>query len=380
MLATLAGPPSSALKPEDVSPTARAARLHREQQLVVAPAFVPVARSSELSAPGAFAATEVAGVPVAAVRQEGGGLAAFVNVCIHRGAQVLREERGRVDGSTFGCPYHGFTYGRDGALTSCPVPDSFPADLRPGRAGMERLPVDEALGWVWVRVGAGEGSVRDWLGAELLSELENYALESCRTVDARSIPCEFDWKIGVEAFLEPLHVPTIHTRSAHPVVDFRAMTARRLGRHSGMTLPFRLDRAFEPDGFIGQGAHAADVRCFPGLDAVQRRSHLTYLIHPYTILALFPNHLMALRFEPTEVGRCVLRYELLAEPPRTEAAAEWLGSLRPGYDRLLEEDLENLPWIERGVASGRAGAANLSSFEVRIEWFNEALDAALGAG
>ena len=353
-------------------PAERAARLALEERSTFASHWVPVVRSSELLERGEFRALDLAGVSVAVVRQEKGGAAhGFVNACIHRGACILRTSEGRTEHIV--CPYHGFRYDRTGALMTAPMGHTFPKDL--GEARLKPVGTQEKYGWIWVRVDGEDTGLAAALGGDLIGELERWPLADWSVVNAQTSEHAFDWKIGIEAFLEPLHVPTIHARSAHPMVDVRNMAARRLGRHSRMALPFRSPKVFEPNGLIGSVAARAGVVPPASLLTVQRRAHFVYFVHPATVLMLFPTHGLFLRFLPAGVGRTQLSYELLAAPATDEASERWRRSLIPGYDTLLEEDLENLPWIERGLRSGRIESHALSALEIRIAWFRDALRA-----
>jgi len=51
------------------------------------------------------------------VRGDGGDIQALWNVCRHRGTLLCTEDSGRV--GRFVCPYHQWTYARDGSLVSC---------------------------------------------------------------------------------------------------------------------------------------------------------------------------------------------------------------------------------------------------------------------
>lgn len=344
----------------------------REEERVFTKAWLPIARVDELEEPGAFVTETLAGTPVAAVRGDDRKLRVLVNICRHRGAQILREPCGVAQ--SLRCPYHAFTYSLDGALTSCPHPGSLRPEAQPGTLALPELPSATWAGWLWTTLDPSAAPLESFLGPDLLDELTNWPLSQCRTVMRRDVACDFDWKIGVEAFLEPYHVPAIHTRSAHPMVDFRGMAIRDIHPHSRMALPFRIPDAYAPDGILGAPASAAGVTWFPTLNRAQQIAHHVYLVFPCTILMLFPSHLLVLRFLPTgETGTCHLRYELLAAPPTSEPAQTWLHSLKPSYEKLIEEDLQNLPWIQRGVTSGTLPTLELSSYEARIALFRTAL-------
>ncbi|MEO0652757.1 MAG: aromatic ring-hydroxylating dioxygenase subunit alpha, partial [Planctomycetota bacterium] len=270
--------------------------LDRELARIFARRWIPIARESELPEPGAFVTLDVGSARVAAARADDDHLHAFHNVCLHRGAQVLREREGRTQAVR--CPYHSLSYDLDGTLRGLPCAESFPSALQPGDARLRPIASAVRYGFLWIRL-AGEGlGLERGLGPELVDELTHWPLERLEVRMRREVEAAFDWKVGVEAFLEPLHVPAIHGRTAHPVVDFTGMATRELGEHSRMALPFRSPRAFEPDGVLGAAAAAAGVEVFPDLNSAQRRSHLVYLLFPSTIWMLFPNHALTVDFLP----------------------------------------------------------------------------------
>src|SRR5438270_13873245 len=67
-----------------------------------------VGRLDQLAGPGSYLTAEVAGEPVAVLRDEAGALRAFHNVCRHRAATVLTEPCGTA--TKLRCRYHGWTY------------------------------------------------------------------------------------------------------------------------------------------------------------------------------------------------------------------------------------------------------------------------------
>src|SRR5476651_1607709 len=72
-------------------------------------------RLEKLSQPGDFVSGEVAGEPLVAACDMKGELRVLSNVCRHR-ASLLVSGAGNL--KSLQCPYHGWTYGLDGALKS----------------------------------------------------------------------------------------------------------------------------------------------------------------------------------------------------------------------------------------------------------------------
>lgn len=350
----------------------------RERHMVFARAWVPICRESQVEAPGSFRTADLAGTPIAVVRPSSApGLRAFVNVCPHRGAQLLRDAEGSLadQGGAVVCAYHGAAFDTNavGAEAGAMIPGSggFHGDQLPC---LEPLAVESHWGWVWVR-RSGTDSLADFLGKALRDELEEWRFERAVLHRSYAIDGDFDWKIGVEAFLESMHLPTIHRRTAAPLLDHTGTAQLGLGSHSRMSTPFRLPGAYGPDGLLGSAAAEAGVELFPGLNAVQRSSNFSYLLFPCTVLNLLPTHFTVFRILPTELGRCRIEYELYAAPTSTPAQRAYVDSLDPGYLQLLDEDLENLAWIQRGVRHGDRPLLELTSQERRILHFRETLGA-----
>jgi len=67
--------------------------------------------------PGSYVTTEIAGQPIAIVRDKSGELRAFYNVCKHRAHQLLA---GSGSTSLIVCPYHAWAYRLDGQLHGAP--------------------------------------------------------------------------------------------------------------------------------------------------------------------------------------------------------------------------------------------------------------------
>ena len=94
--------------------------------------------ASQVAGPGAYVATDIAGIKVFALRGSDGMLRAFRNVCRHRGALLLAEGNGRCE--SLRCPYHQWLYERD---------ITFPASTRassPPSASTSSRPLP-ATGW-----------------------------------------------------------------------------------------------------------------------------------------------------------------------------------------------------------------------------------------
>jgi len=68
---------------------------------------------------GDFFTCTMGDVPIVVTRDESGKLRAFINVCRHRGSELVLQACGNR--KTLQCHYHAWTYNLDGNLRSAPV-------------------------------------------------------------------------------------------------------------------------------------------------------------------------------------------------------------------------------------------------------------------
>ena len=91
----------------------------QEKEKLFARQWLCVGRSSTFLKPGDFQLRSVADESLIMVRDRGGELHAFFNVCRHRGTRLCEEHTGRFS-ETIQCPYHAWTYALDGRLIGAP--------------------------------------------------------------------------------------------------------------------------------------------------------------------------------------------------------------------------------------------------------------------
>ncbi len=77
-----------------------------------------------------------------------GDVAAHYNVCQHRGARVMVNERGCEQ--HFTCPNHGWSYRTDGRLVVGPDNNRFPGGVNRTERSLKPVRVGRALGMVWI--------------------------------------------------------------------------------------------------------------------------------------------------------------------------------------------------------------------------------------
>jgi vanillate O-demethylase monooxygenase subunit len=98
--------------------------------------------------PGGLLARTLLGTPVVIWRADSGAVHAFEDLCCHRGAPL---SRGRLEGDSLRCMYHGLRFGSDGRCVEAPGQDRIPPAAR-----VRSYPVAEKHTFLWIWMGDPE--------------------------------------------------------------------------------------------------------------------------------------------------------------------------------------------------------------------------------
>jgi phenylpropionate dioxygenase-like ring-hydroxylating dioxygenase large terminal subunit len=168
--------------------------------------------------------------------RDDGGVRAFHNVCQHHGARIVAEERGR-GAHAFTCPWHGWVYGRDGALRGVPDRGDF-AEAQLAGLCAPPVAVEEWGGWPWIHLAgpdAAPPSVES-LG-EIGDELARYRMQDMVVLEecGSDLPCNYE--AVVDGFDETDHIEETHKVGKPPVESSRRTSYAVFGPHSTMVVP-----------------------------------------------------------------------------------------------------------------------------------------------
>ena len=181
--------------------------LELERERIFARSWQYAGRTELVAEPGDVFASICGNVPVAIARDEDGVLRGFVNVCRHRGHEVVTEPGNR---RTLQCPYHAWTYGLDGCLKSAPRADHEP-HFPKAELGLRPVLVDTWGPLIFVNPDPDAASL-----SEVLGELPTVVARSGLDLDAlafhqhREWTLNANWKVGIENYLECYHCPVAH--------------------------------------------------------------------------------------------------------------------------------------------------------------------------
>ena len=167
--------------------------------------------SQDLPAPGDRIVFDALGRSVMIVRQRSGELRAYRNICLHRGAKLVRPDaQGRCPATrVITCPFHAWTYDLDGTLRAVPGAEGF-AGLDLASRRLLPVPVAECNGVVFVRL-EGEAPIdcAATLGA-FAPVLELLQLEQFSPVQSSLLDARTNWKYAIDTYGEGYHFGVLH--------------------------------------------------------------------------------------------------------------------------------------------------------------------------
>jgi Rieske 2Fe-2S family protein len=329
----------------------------------------------QLPAAGRYFRREVGDASVVVLADEGGRIAAFHNVCRHRGTRLCRAEAGELPGR-IQCPYHAWTYGFDGRLVNAPHMDRV-AGFAEGDFPL--LPVATAVwdGHVFVNLAERPRPLAEHL-AGLDAKFAPWGMADLRLVERRRYALRANWKLVIQNYSECLHCPIVHPllqRQSHYMSgDNEPPRPTYLGGRMD------LREGVQTLSMDGQ----TTCPSLPGLGADDRRHVYYYALLPNLLLNLHPDYMLTFTLWPLAVDRtdvvCEWHFhpDAIARPdfdPRgaiefwdltnrqdwelSELAQEGIGSrgYRPGPYSNREELLQGLDRfvLERTGAGGLPG-------------------------
>ncbi len=223
---------------------------------VFASQWIVAARLDDLTEPGSFVAGDTMGWPWVVVRDADGELRGFHNACRHH-ATVLLDGVGRCERIV--CPYHGWSYGLDGALTTAPHMAGV-ADFERDAMGLAPLGLRTWRRWVFLRLdGPQEADVprspedQDFTAelARIDTEFERLGADELIYHGQRTYQVHCNWKVFIDNYLDGgYHVSQLH-RQLSSRLDLDGYQTELLTRSVLQTCPAK---AQTRSGRLGPGA------------------------------------------------------------------------------------------------------------------------------
>ena len=171
-------------------------------------------REEEIPNVGDFFTYEIMDDSILIVRTAPNRIKAFHNVCPHRGRRVVdtpfETNGGRgTKKDRFVCNYHAWTFDLDGRNTFILDKEDWQGALTDERVNLTEIKVDTWGGWIWINMDPDCVSLREYL-EPAASTLDPFEFDKMRYKFRQWVVFDSNWKVALEAFLEPYHVASTH--------------------------------------------------------------------------------------------------------------------------------------------------------------------------
>ncbi|HTO57186.1 MAG TPA: aromatic ring-hydroxylating dioxygenase subunit alpha [Pseudomonadales bacterium] len=208
------------------------ARFALEMKQVFKRVPLMLAMTAELPNVGDYKAMEVVGTPLLIARGDDGRVRTFVNMCSHRGSQLMPVGRGSA--KRFTCPYHAWSYSTDGQLTGVFREREF-GDVDRSCNGLTALPTTERAGLIWVTLNPKSTLDMDAFLAGYDEALGHFGFENWYFFANRTLEGP-NWKIAYDGYMDFYHLPILHKNSFGPDMFSQAMY-HAWGPHQRVSTP-----------------------------------------------------------------------------------------------------------------------------------------------
>ena len=201
-----------------------------EMERIFERGWVYVGHESQIPKYGNYVIATIGTQPVILARHQDGNVFVFKNRCAHRGAVVCNTDSGQT--KYFRCPYHGWTYGTDGALTGVPLRKGFPANfnLKGKSLHMPRAPrVDSYRGFIFASFSSVGPNLDSHLGVlkASIDDIVDRAPDGEIALDCGVHKYRYrgNWKLQIENSVDGYHAAFAHESTVGP---FRTAWIRKV--------------------------------------------------------------------------------------------------------------------------------------------------------
>jgi choline monooxygenase len=309
-----------------------------EMRTVFAGSWQMVCRLDQLSEPGQYVTSEIAGEPIVVVRGSDGLLRGFFNVCRHHAAAVVTEPEGNA--SQLRCPYHGWTYSLEGELKGTP---DFSGVCDFDRSANGLVPVEVGVWerWVFVRV-AGNDTLESFLGADLVDQIRALEFANLHWLEGRHYTFDCNWKVFVDNYLDGgYHMPHLH-KGLDSVLDYSNYSIENGDHFCLQWSPIVSEGAERQTGAVRKGDRA-----------------LYYWLYPNFMINWYQGAMDTNLVIPRGVDRTEVIFDFYFPDISPAARERNRQSIEVGQ-RIQDEDVAICKSVQRGLGSRAYQAGRLS--------------------
>jgi phenylpropionate dioxygenase-like ring-hydroxylating dioxygenase large terminal subunit len=324
--------------------------------------------ADQLPESGSFVSWEKTGSPVVFVRCPDGSIRAFYNTCRHRGGPLVKATSGKLKRG-FVCAFHGWSYDLDGRLVGVRDREDF-GELDFDCHSLKEIRCESFGKWVFLNEDTNAEPLKKHMGA-IAEQWRQLNPDTIRHIASSSHIVECNCKMMLEAFLEVYHLQTVHVDTVGRFLDYRAST--HVLWHNGHSLMLTPNK--DPD-WVDPGTRGMPT--FAAVGELPGRVNVSYNLYPNLITPVAPTGIPFLLFWPlSDTSTQVDCHWFSPDWGEGERHELWDTRMR-NFERILEEDLEIAPYLQKSATSGAFDGGQLSFQERRIYHWHEELDRRIG--
>jgi len=352
-------------------------------------------------------------------------IAAYYNVCQHRGNRLVMDDFGSVD--HFTCAFHTWQWNLDGSLKQITDRETFRPELVADDPPLTPVRCEIWDGFVFINMDEDAEPLLDYLDP-LPEHLKAYNFADMKIIKDLETPWPCNWKIAHDAFVEVYHVHAVHPEILPFFNDYEVQWDTYRNGHSRQLLKFgEISHRFEDQGSVNPGLAAlleevnVDPQDFPndpdgsrrliqtakrakaerlGLDYSgftdnQLTDDWNYGLFPNITFNAHPEGLLIQRFRPHPRDPEQMTYDLMVlfhpvDDPTfkvpaymgVEDGVDISGKVRPerrfiahgqdGLGDVISQDARMMGYVQAGVNSRGYGGARYSEMEQQLRhWHKE---------
>ena len=220
----------------DVSAYIDPDRFALEQQKLFREMPQVVCLSTDLAGPGSYRLFDDAGVPIVVIRGKDSVVRAFLNICPHRGARLVRGTSDKANRMT--CWFHGWTFDSTGRAIGVPQESLFCGKIEEQKHLIE-CAAEERHGLVFVLPTPGATMDLDAHLGAFGAELDMLDLNEARAVKDGELRVTCNWKYALDTYFENYHFATLHRNSIGPFFVNNVSLYDSWGLHHRLVFPPR---------------------------------------------------------------------------------------------------------------------------------------------
>jgi Rieske 2Fe-2S family protein len=343
--------------------------LEAEQELIFERTWQLAGHVAQLPRAGSYITAAAGSQPVLVVRDESGGLRAYLNVCRHRASRLL-SGAGQCK-AAIRCRYHGWTYRLDGSLIGVPEGMQFGEKLDKALLSLMPVRVEEMCGLIFVNLDADATPLAELVG-DLPQRLAPYRLETLTPFAPAGGTQPANWKVVADNYIEGYHIPIAHPGLMR-MLDYKHYDVEVHDHYVWFDAPLRS----KPSSNRLERLYAQLVTPMPGLPPEDRRVWRYAYIYPNTTIDLYPDQVGTWQLLPHGVAATrdvSASYRPAQSSPRTrfvQWANQRLNTL------VLDEDIDLVDNVQQGLMTRNYRCGPLSAREAGVAWFADRIRADL---